>query len=65
MAAKKMIVKVEIELEVLKKLLQAAEALSELASASIMGCDDPQVRSLVKGSRGRGGGAKAKKKAKR
>jgi hypothetical protein len=50
MAAKKTKKKVTIELdmETLKKLLDAAEALSDLASASIQGCDDPKVRGMGK-----------------
>jgi hypothetical protein len=48
MAAKKKTVTIELELEVLKKLVEAAEALSELASATIIGCDDPKVRALAK-----------------
>jgi hypothetical protein len=51
MAAKKKSAKtvtIELELDVLKKLVEAAEALSELASATIIGCDDPKVRALGK-----------------
>jgi hypothetical protein len=47
MAAKKKIT-VEIDIEVLKKLLQAAEAISELAASNMAGSDDPAVRALAK-----------------
>jgi hypothetical protein len=65
MAAKKMAAKktvtVELELEVLKKLVEAADALSELASCSIMGCDDPRAKAL--GKRKGTGRKSARKKA--
>jgi hypothetical protein len=48
---KKTTVTVELEIEVLEKLVQAADALSELASASISGSDDPKVRALAKKSK--------------
>jgi hypothetical protein len=47
-AKKKKTVTIEIELEVLEKLVEAAEALTELASASIHGSDDPKARALAK-----------------
>jgi hypothetical protein len=57
MAAKKTKKKVTIQLELaaIENLLAAAEALSELASASIMGCDDPKVRALGKKKKKKGG----------
>lgn len=51
MAAKKSrkaTVSVEVDIEALKKLVAAADALSELASAYILGSDDPRVRALAK-----------------
>jgi hypothetical protein len=51
MAAKKKTVTIQLEVEVLERLVAAAESLSELASASIMGCDDPKVRGLAKGKK--------------
>ena len=47
MAAKKKVT-VELEVETLKKLLGAAEALSELANGVATGSDDPSVRALLK-----------------
>jgi hypothetical protein len=53
MAAKKKSKKVtvEIDAQVLKRLVEVAEALSELASAHIEGCDDPTVRALGRGKK--------------
>jgi hypothetical protein len=53
MAAKKSkkTVIVELDLDALKKLVEAAEALSEAASASITASDDPKVRALGKKKR--------------
>jgi hypothetical protein len=50
MAAKKTkkTVTIEIELEVLEKLVEAAEALSELAQASVNRSSDPRARALSK-----------------
>lgn len=50
MAAKKTkkTVTIELDLEMLKKLVEAADALSELATASINRSDDPRVRALGK-----------------
>jgi hypothetical protein len=50
MAAKKTkkSVTIEIELEVLEKLVEAAEALSELAQASVNRSNDPQAKALLK-----------------
>jgi hypothetical protein len=50
MAAKKMkkSVTVEIDFDVLEKLIEAADALSEAASASIIKHEDPRVRALAK-----------------
>jgi hypothetical protein len=62
MAAKKSKkVTVEVDIEVLKKLVEAVEALTELASAHIQGSDDPRVRAL--GGKGKAG--RAKKKSRR
>ena len=58
MAAKKTKkVTVEVDIEVLKKLLEAADALSEAASAAIHGADDPDARARLT--------KKPRKKAKR
>ncbi len=60
MAAKKTTkVTVEVDIEVLERLVGAADALSELATAYIHGSDDPRVRGLAKAK------GKAKKKPKR
>jgi hypothetical protein len=50
MAAKKTkkTVTIELDFELVKKLVEAADALSELASASIHKSDDPRVRALAK-----------------
>ena len=50
MAAKKTkkSVTVEIDFEVLEKLIEAADALSEAASASVIKHEDPRVRALAK-----------------
>ena len=52
-ARKKKTVTVEIDIDTLKKLVAAAEALSELASGVIHGTDDPAVRALGKGKKRR------------
>jgi hypothetical protein len=67
MAAKKTKkVTVEIDVEVLEKLLEAVEAISELASAAVHGADDPDVRAkLTKSGKGAGGKGGAKKRAKK
>ena len=58
MAAKKTKkVTVELDIEVLKRLAEAADALSEAANAVIHGVDDPQARAQIT--------KKPKKKAKR
>jgi hypothetical protein len=52
MAAKKSKkVTVEIDAKALKRLVEVAEALSELASAHIEGSDDPTIRALGKGKK--------------
>lgn len=45
-------VTVEIDIETLEKLLEAASALSDAANAFVLGSDDPNVRSLKKKTKG-------------
>lgn len=47
-AASKKKVTIEIDVETVRALVKAAEALSELAAASIQASDDPRVRKLAK-----------------
>ncbi len=52
-ASSKKRVTLELDVETLRALLEAAEALSELAAAVILASDDPQVRKLAKKGRKR------------
>jgi len=52
-AASKKKVTIEIDVETVRALADAADALSELASASIEASDDPRVRKLAKKGRKR------------
>lgn len=45
---KRRTVTIELDLDDLKKLVAAADALSDLASASIHGSDDPDAKALGK-----------------
>jgi len=45
-AGTKKVVKVEIDLDTLEKLLAAVEALSEVANAWVAASDDPRARAL-------------------
>ena len=47
-------VTVEIDIETLERLLEAASALSDVANAWVLASDDPKVRGLKK-KRGRKG----------
>lgn len=53
MAAKKKTVTVKLDLEALKKLIQAANALSALAAATIIASDNPKVKALGKRKKSR------------
>jgi hypothetical protein len=60
MAASKKKVVVEVDVETLIKLVEAANALSEVAAAFITTADDPRAQKLAKS-----GAGKAKKPAKK